>query len=146
VRKYALGRASLTLFQFYKPWDLQPAHEEQIKSQIEEAQATIDRELKEFEIRPGSNDEPAKDGVPQKSTSEDQRVQEGSEEAPRNPDTVGSETNNNATTVSMQGDSTNSHSVPPSETVHTHQESAKGHEDDHGGEVMVEDQEDTVIY
>lgn len=134
------------MYQFYKPWDLQLADEERIKSQIEEARGTIDREVKEFAIRAGSNDEPGKHGIPRKSPGADQQIQEGSEEMAGNADTVGSETNNNTATASKQGDSTNSHSVPLSDTVHTHQETARVHEDDHGGEVMVEDQEDTVIY
>jgi hypothetical protein len=124
---------------------LRPEEEERIKSQIEEAQATIDKELKDFEDRM-EPDENTANGKKQ-SQSTDKEQQEGGEtaETSKIPDTVGSMTND-AATVPPKGDSANSHSVPPSETVHTQSDTPKAHPDEHSGEVMEEGQEDTVIY
>ncbi len=136
---------SAKMHQFYKPWDLLPSEEERIKSQVEEAQATIDRELKDFADRMGPDEETATQDQPRQSPDKEEHSGDGTEDASKNPDTVGSHTNDTAT-APLKSDSANSHSVPASETVHTQSEPAKGNDDDHGGEVMVEDKEDTVIY
>jgi hypothetical protein len=57
------GMRLLTNLQYYKPWELLPEHEDQIKRQIEQAQAIIDGELDNFERKrhsdQGSSEVPA---------------------------------------------------------------------------------------
>lgn len=46
----------LTRPQYYKPWDLLPEQDEQIRQQIEEARTTIDQELEDFDRRRAEED------------------------------------------------------------------------------------------
>ncbi|KAL9612778.1 MAG: hypothetical protein Q9167_002663 [Letrouitia subvulpina] len=128
---------------FFKPWELLPGDEDKIKSQVEEAKETIEREKAQFE----SN-----------MSDENQKLTQAVDSALLKPgvgdseqkETVGSEINlPNEQQKSPSNDNTNVETnktpIPNSvEQASTHQETSKEHDDD-GGE-MVEADEDMVIY
>lgn len=60
----------LTDLQYYKPWELLPEHEDQIKRQIEEAQAIVDDELDEIERSRGRHETPLRINAPSKISEE----------------------------------------------------------------------------
>ncbi|KAE8134388.1 pinin/SDK/memA/ protein conserved region-domain-containing protein [Aspergillus pseudotamarii] len=135
---------------YYKPWQLRPGDEAIIREQVEEAEATVSREVAEFEARyPAHEDESLKkqDGV----TQEEDRDQAPEPEAElkedkdttHEADTVVAETNHNRDSEAAPPDATatNNNNIPIN---NDHADVHRGAEDD-GGEV-VEDKEDTVIY
>ncbi|KAJ5295723.1 hypothetical protein N7508_010544 [Penicillium antarcticum] len=148
---------------YYKPWQSRPGDESVIQKQIEEAQATVAREVAEFEARyppeafapqpDNSNEEesvakeqgtqgekmqPIDTASDQPAASEpldlkDSEPKEPTQEAPK---TAKADTNEkDAGSVTMNG------SADVATAVH---DSSDTHHDD-GGEVL-EDNEDTVIY
>ncbi|KAI4158812.1 MAG: hypothetical protein LQ342_007109 [Letrouitia transgressa] len=128
---------------FFKPWELLPGDDDKIKSQVEEAEETIERERAQFE----SNLSDENPNLTQDKDSARFNPEEGGSEQ---KETVGSEINlpneqrkspsNNNTNVE-----TNKNPTPNSvKQASNLQESSKEHEDD-GGE-MVEADEDMVIY
>ena len=152
--------------QYYKPWQSRPGDEAVIKEQIEEAEATIAREVAEFEAKyppeAFAPEQPPLDGTQKEAEQEekpkpeqqeqtdtkpdqpapqpqaDPTDSEPKEEAQNVPEPVGIETNDGASDpIKTGGMSTNAE-----ESVHDQNEA---HRDDDGGEV-VEDNEDTVIY
>lgn len=114
---------------YYKPWELLPRDEERIKSQIAEAEALINQEEKEFKARHSTlTDSPiSKDNEKQKkaNNTSDEMVGELLAEPP------------SATTKEL--DTTNKQAPESGET-------AKVSLELHNGEVVVENEEDTVIY
>ncbi|KAG4411563.1 hypothetical protein IFR04_015302 [Cadophora malorum] len=112
---------------YYKPWELLPRDEERIKSQIREAEATIERETSQFDLR-----HPNRPG----RTEKEERSNSTSKE------TVG-EPQAESPSVSKVADTTNSHvQIPQSEQNETEKQA----QEEHNGEVVVENDEDTVIY
>lgn len=114
-------------FQYYKPWELLPEEEDRIKSQITEVEALIQRELDEFDkLYPAerSQDAPA-----------------DREKANCSPkETVGEPRTESPPISNVQRDTTNPH-------VQSDQMAAVKHSpEEHNGDVMVEAEEDTVIY
>merc|ERR1712225_196839 len=112
---------------YYKPWELLPRDEERIKSQIREAEATIERETSQFDLR-----HPNRPG----RTEKEERSNSTSKE------TVG-EPQAESPSVSKVADTTNSPvQIPQSEQNETEKQA----QEEHNGEVVVENDEDTVIY
>jgi len=115
---------------YYRPWDLRPEEEAQIKQQISETEEVVSKELagKEAETEPKEAD-----------------VQMEEEQK---PGLVGDDiTNKQKATATPEPQPTND--VPMNDERPKSEE--KGHErrvsnDDHGGEELVEGQEDDVIY
>ncbi|KIW02493.1 uncharacterized protein PV09_06295 [Verruconis gallopava] len=131
---------------FYKPWQLTPDQEDQIKYQIEEAKATIEREVSEFEKRKAQYEEEERNAA-----DKEEQVANSSRE---DPDRAEDEEAAN----SMAQDNTDENpahgvapddatSVPSSTTaVNESMEEVKDTVDDDQGETVEEADEDTVIY
>lgn len=148
--------------QYYKPWELRREDEDIIQDQIEDAEKTVAREVAEFEARypppqqtEGQNppetkpkpqagqeveeDKPADHPAPvaeveSERKNETREPQETTHEA---SDRVGVETKRDQSSVEDPHTRTNHEPQPdPSEADHP----------DDGGEVVEEDNEDTVIY
>ncbi|MCJ1417485.1 hypothetical protein MMC32_003829 [Xylographa parallela] len=123
---------------YYKPWDLLPEDDARIKAQIAEAEATIARENMEYGV-----DSPKLVDVslqPMDTTMDDVESEK--------PETVGQLTNDEELIESSSFSNTNAQPVIENEkTVDTSatSERSKDHVDD-GGDVVVEGEEDTVIY
>ena len=129
------GHANLQ--QCYKPWDLLPEDEARIKSQIEEAEATVEREAaasteQAVEVADASSVYNCTDPV--KSKTEDQ-------------ETVGQNTNNEDSVETSQ--ISEGEPQPPVESGNLDLSIPPYLPTDHvddGGDVVVEGDEDTVIY
>ncbi|KAE8371366.1 pinin/SDK/memA/ protein conserved region-domain-containing protein [Aspergillus bertholletiae] len=134
---------------YYKPWQFRPGDEAIIREQVEEAEATIAREVAEFEVRyPAHEDESSKkqDEITQE-THDQVSAPEAEPKEDKNTtheiDTVGAETNHNRDSEAAPSDAAviNNNNLSINDD---HADDDRGAEDD-GGEV-VEDKEDTVIY
>ena len=161
---------STNVSQYYKPWQLRPDDHAIIQDQIEDAEATISREVAEFEARyppqehSEQKDQEQKEQKEQKGQQEHKEQQEQQEQTQKaNPESA-PENRTEAETDAKEKETTQaSHTVDTESqhekgtkeapidvpqdhnaSVHEHSDVHRGHEDD-GGEV-VEDQEDTVIY
>jgi cell division septation protein DedD len=125
---------------YYKPWELLPEHEESIKAQISEAEALIAREVQEFNNRypkeSPNQEKKAPVGETIESTSDKETVGEPRTESPSVPV---------STTTSAVTDTTNPTTQAPPQTAGKGKEKEKDMEE-HNGEVVVENEEDTVIY
>ncbi|KAL2064399.1 hypothetical protein VTL71DRAFT_4893 [Oculimacula yallundae] len=121
---------------YYKPWELLPRDEERIKSQIKEAEATVENETVQFDLRhPNRPGRKEKEETSSSTTKE--MVGQPQEES------LSGEPQNESPSVSKNDDTTNSLSqIPQSEQ---HQDKKRAQEE-HNGEVVVENAEDTVIY
>ncbi|KAH9204333.1 pinin/SDK/memA/ protein conserved region-domain-containing protein [Leptodontidium sp. 2 PMI_412] len=112
---------------YYKPWELLPRDEERIKTQIKEAEAIIERETSQFDSRypnrPGKKEKEERSNSTSKET-----VGEPQAESP---------------SVSKVDDTTNSPVQIPQSEQHKAEKQAQ---EEHNGEVVVENAEDTVIY
>lgn len=136
----------LNATQCYKPWELLSSEDAKIKSQIEEAEATIQREMSQLDS------ERVKDNTESQATPE-APVGEPKLDIEQPTDvtqeTVGSETNGpddlNGNTNGETTDKDANHSTPEPEQVPTDQQENLKDNDDDGGE-MVEADEDMVIY
>jgi hypothetical protein len=108
---------------------LLPRDEERIQAQIEEAEATVDREVAEFEERRRRERE---DGGPESNEKSNSEANE----------TVG-ESNNANPAIPSAPDASATNPTPTPSDVHkpAHEPVA-----DDSGEVVVEADEDTVIY
>jgi len=123
---------------YYKPWDLLQDDEARIKVQIKEAEATIERENKENGIQSPML---VKDSI---LTADNPMANVESDK----PETVGQVTNDEEPIEPSSVSIANAQPVVASEkTVETSTafEVPKDHVDD-GGDVVVEGEEDTVIY
>ncbi|KAI9845246.1 MAG: hypothetical protein M1837_005002 [Sclerophora amabilis] len=141
---------------YYKPWELLTEENERIKTQIEEAEATVDREVQDFEATrqqdKDQNTEP--ELVPVEST--DEAAPAGDSQIHK--DTVGSgEKDNDEVKPSSKDDISTNHEplpasngnpknptqdVPPQDVP----DDGDGGDGGDGGEVVLEAEEDTVIY
>ncbi|KAI2706468.1 hypothetical protein DTO012A7_5231 [Penicillium roqueforti] len=160
---------------YYKPWQPRPGDDSTVKQQIEEAEATIAREVAEFEARyppeafvpeqpmlvetqptQAETQQPASEEKPQ--LSEEQQQTGGHQDQPSVPeheadptDSKSKETAQGAPdTVGVDTKGQTSDPAKTDEVTANVEESAvqdqhDAHRDDDGGEV-VEDNEDTVIY
>lgn len=125
---------TLTVLQYYKPWELLPREEERIKTQIAEAEAIIEREAEDFyrrhprESGEGSRPEPPAEGGDTNGTSKE---------------TVGEPRLESPSVSNAPDDTTNlSAQTTQSDQVMVEKPSLE----EHNGEVVVEADEDTVIY
>ena len=147
----------LTFRQYYKPWDLRTEEEDRIKQQIEDTDSAIDKELAEHEQRKqaetGPPEVPQHSPKPAPSLAEDPKPDdpdtkmEEDEEQPK-PELVGAPATNEQDTAPGPPTS-NDNDVPRTVDVPTVRREEKLEErasDDHGGEELVEGQEDDVIY
>lgn len=134
--------------QYYRPWDLGPDEEQQIKGQIEDIERLIERELAESDMsdpaHTTSAEEPHVPQLPQDSA------------APPQPDEMNATVDTmERSDVAAEGKS-ELEAVPDREVTNdapAEDVPAQGEkkvedrpQDDHGGEELVEGQEDDVIY
>jgi hypothetical protein len=140
----------LTHEQYYKPWDLRSEEEERIKQQIEDTERLIEKELAESSSSDVAETGPAEmphtpklsqdPAEPPKPDEMDATMEEKEKEK---PELVGEATNEQDAVPDPQA--TND---VPIEDAHADGEKKaedRSH-DDHGGEELVEGQEDDVIY
>ncbi|KAJ5783070.1 hypothetical protein N7457_004844 [Penicillium paradoxum] len=153
---------------YYKPWQPRPGDDSVIEQQIEEAKATIAREVAEFEARyppeafapqqPAEIEAQPQAGVEKTEKYDETQQVDGSQDPPSAPepetnptDPESKETAQGAPdTVGVDAHDQTSDPVQTDGTTANVGESAvqdqnDAHRDDDGGEV-VEDNEDTVIY
>jgi hypothetical protein len=129
--------------QYYKPWELQPAQEELIKQQLSDTQARIDHEVAEFIRRhPRTSDDGR--GVEKveatlKGNSETRPV--GEQDAVSPPI---SNSPSNANDVSADVDTANASTTI--QASHDRNSSSVTAQEEHNGEVLMENDEDAVIY
>ncbi|RQM06389.1 hypothetical protein DH86_00001169, partial [Scytalidium sp. 3C] len=108
---------------YYKPWELRPEEEDQIKAQIAEVEAIIEREAQEFDQK-HPKDEPLEG---EKNGTSKEPVGESHEESPPVPSVI---------------DTTNSKPAQESPSEPPRAENVE----ENNGEVVEEAEEDTVIY
>lgn len=132
---------------FYKPWELRPEQQEQIKRRIEDAEMAVKAELDEHRASKGS--EEAEHGAEEPGKQKDITGSFGQPVA----ELVGAD----ATNDEQVAVNTSAPEVVPANNEDERQVSARVHEEetgqqeektneDHGGEELVEGQEDDVIY
>ena len=153
--------------QFYKPWDLRPEEEDQIKQQTEHAEQSISTELEERGVN-GQNgaeehkieeevhhsEASAAKGDGAEATKPFESPEEWTErEGKSKAELAGADTTNEAQIVTEQNqtghDNTNNEDKPDFQATGQDVERGKQEEklhEDHGGEELVEGQEDDVIY
>jgi hypothetical protein len=155
------------LMQYYKPWQSRPGDESLIQQQIEEAKATIAREVAEFEARyppeafapeqptlaePQPQTDKEKTQEPEATTqSNGQQVPPPAPEPEVTPTDTGSKETAEGAPDMVGVDANDQNPMPPATDEPTNaeegatQDQTDTHRDDDGGEVL-EDNEDTVIY
>ncbi|KAL3496237.1 pinin/SDK/memA/ protein conserved region-domain-containing protein [Aspergillus germanicus] len=133
---------------FYKPWQLRSEDEAIIRDQIREAEATIAREIEEYEACSAQGDTELENKPnPPTETSEQAQTSNEDMQEPSSLQTTNADAGANGTKHDKDSEETKpeSPSAPNNEApVRSTQEDDHRAEDD-GGEVM-EDNEDTVIY
>ncbi|CAL3968595.1 unnamed protein product [Diplocarpon coronariae] len=114
---------------YYAPWKLLPGQEGRIKKQIAVAEATIEHEISQFDLR-----YPERPG----------RKETKTEKADTKPKETPGEPLTESPSVSKVDDTTN----PPETQAPQSEQSqeAPRAQEEHNGEVVVENDEDTVIY
>ncbi len=122
----------LTRSQYYKPWELLPQDDDRIKRQIADAEAAIEREVQEF------NALYPKEPGPEK-TSEEEQVENTSQETVGEPPAQSPSVPVSIPVV----DPTN---LPVQAPQPEHGTAEQESLEEHNGEVVVENEEDTVIY
>ena len=120
----------LIISQYYKPWELLPQDEDRIKTQIAEAEAIIEREIDEF-----YRHHPKETGA----ESRQEPLAEGENTNGTPKETVGKPHFESPSVSSAPVDTTNS-------PAQDHVIAEKQPLEEHNGEVVVEAEEDTVIY
>ncbi|KAK5015833.1 hypothetical protein LTR16_003157 [Cryomyces antarcticus] len=129
---------------YYKPWEMLPEDEARIKAQIEEAEATVDRELGDFERARDAERRPSDtnltDGEPRAAAAP---VAEDTLISSKAGDTVGSELPD---VPNASASDTNSTALPPDNVVESVQMENRRESIDETGDVVFEAGEDTVIY
>ncbi len=128
---------------YYKPWELLPGDEAIIKRQIEEAEDIIHKETSQFEAENPLENEDSTPVMNGKSREPNDLPVDSSE-------TVGSATNLEERSGSEIRNDTNAGSKSPVMSnyvpkVVESSEAPKDHGDD-AGEIVLEGEEDTVIY
>lgn len=122
-------QSELMVAQFYKPWQLVPQQEERIKNQIAEAESLIEREVTEFQTRQPKEKSQGKTETEDTNGASKETVGEPATESPSVPSLALVDTTN----LPVQ--------APQSES-----KTEKLALEEHNGEVVVENEEDTVIY
>lgn len=117
--------------QFYKPWQLLPQQEERIKNQVAEAEALIEREVTEFEARKPKEKSNGKIETEDTNGASKETVGEPATKSPSVPSLA-------------LADTTNLPDAP--QAPQSEQKTEKQALEEHNGEVVVENEEDTVIY
>ncbi|KAJ5159582.1 uncharacterized protein N7482_006586 [Penicillium canariense] len=163
ARPYHLdSMANSSVVQFYKPWQLRAGDEAVIQEQIEEAEATVIREIAEFDARypPEAFVVEKIDPISQESAGPQgdsdgaQQQAELASAQPSAPEPAAIAKEPEETQVKtdayprqeLSSEPTKTDTVPTSEDDAADPKDAhRGHHDDDGGEMM-EDNEDTVIY
>ncbi|PYH91435.1 hypothetical protein BO71DRAFT_432859 [Aspergillus ellipticus CBS 707.79] len=147
---------------YYKPWQLREAEEDIVQDQIREVEATVAREVEEFEARrraakEESKPEEEKPEMMQETQEEEQEPELEQEQEPEQApvpesDAQGNKSVTQASSVTLGAETTVSEEAKPeaapaqdSPVSFDHDRADIHRHDDDGGEV-VEDQEDTVIY
>ncbi|KAI9886516.1 MAG: hypothetical protein M1823_001697 [Watsoniomyces obsoletus] len=156
---------------YYKPWQLSPSEKSQIDAQIEDAEATIEEETRRFEEKRQQEKVEEESKQPDVEMSEEPHVNpvvseerhqslDGSAETPKRDSNGEPQLPQQETSQEMVGETareTDQARILDS-TMHDHSEvqeqkerpgtsNKQGEATDHdGGEVMVEADEDTVIY
>jgi len=116
---------------YYLPWKLGPEDEERIKSQIAEAEALIEREVAEFHAQHPKEKTQEKTETEETNGTSEETVGEPATESPSVP------------TLALLVDTTNR----PAQARQSDQTKTDKHAlEEHNGEVVVENEEDTVIY
>lgn len=126
---------------YYKPWELLPGDDTRIKSQVMEAERMVEHELAQFEAaNPGSDDDLSPDT--------NQNPLNGADDAAGSSETVGlaNVLPEPSTSTAICDTNPDSPSTPdvPARTVEP-PDVSKDH-GDNGGEIVLEGEEDTVIY
>lgn len=131
------------MLQYYRPWDLRADEEEQIKRQVEDAEAEVDRELSDYRYeenkyreQEGSNDEIMAD-----TTSGQQQEQEASPGDGVKPIVVKEEEDKDEPSATNASAPDAEQDTKPTEE-HDHDRDMG---DDNNEEVL-EAEEDTVLY
>lgn len=127
--------------QYYKPWEFMPGDEVRIQKQIEKAEWTVEREAAEFEVEnPGTSDDPP-------ANAHDNTVEKPDDAAASSP-TVGlANALKESSTCTTNGDTNpkiNPTSDLPAKKIEPPDVSKDNGND--AGEILVEGDEDTVIY
>ncbi|OAL36841.1 hypothetical protein AYO20_03897 [Fonsecaea nubica] len=154
---------------YYKPWELRDPEEDEIKQQIEEAEATIQRETEEFEEKRKSREQELKEeekeaqhppgptSLPGDTTKDEGDDRHDTKGEVAN-DASGNEQPNQITSQKDGEDQSSPHDASgplkdtdpaehPSKAERRRSSSSKEHDDhDHGGEELERGQEDDVIY
>ncbi|KAK4690653.1 hypothetical protein P7C71_g6184, partial [Lecanoromycetidae sp. Uapishka_2] len=140
TEKKRLKKEALTAY--YKPWELLPSQEARITSQVAEAEATIERENKQWDAEYANPEQ-------KEISDEEKKPPEPSEAAETNghEDTVGSPADREKPSSPKADEDTNMNDTTPPDVPGKTTEPPEGSKDhgDDGGEV-VEGDEDTVIY
>jgi len=133
---------------YYKPWELLPEQEEQLNQQLDEAQATIDQELEGFERRRAEDraEEPmsSTEIVEEKAENGSQMV--GSEPPPEAAESHTQENGDDTNVDAPMNGHTDSANGDTGDGENIDTESPKDAGDENAGEMVVEAEEDTVIY
>ncbi|KAI9780047.1 MAG: hypothetical protein M1839_007029 [Geoglossum umbratile] len=135
---------------YYKPWELSPEQEAQLKSQTTEAEATIGRELQDLE----DSRQQEKEGgafIQQMTNNSDGDVSPESLDPAHPVELVGLESNPATSSSPKPADTNENAQTQPTDTSQYTTERVKMHGGEDadgadGGEVVVEAEEDTVIY
>ncbi|SLM37632.1 Pinin/SDK/MemA protein [Lasallia pustulata] len=126
---------------YYKPWELLPGDVVKITSQIEETEAVIEREISELDSRPENGEDLTHD-------TDENPVAEPTEITTNAPETVGQEVKSAESSLPTTNPDTNSiiSLVPENSHVSAAAPEAPKENGDDAGEVVLEAEEDTVIY
>ncbi|KAI9801082.1 MAG: hypothetical protein M1833_002950 [Piccolia ochrophora] len=135
---------------YYKPWEPLPGDEAKVKAQIEEAEATIEQELTDFNTRRQKDRERSGTTSPAPAATQNDATgdTEGKVAATTNGDTVGTVEETTETHEEGIDHPTNHEPMLDADTApNTGQANPKENvEDGDGGDVVLEAAEDTVIY
>lgn len=161
VRNYSCSQSD----QFYKPWEIRPEEEEQIKHQIEDAKKSIEAEADEHQAKKRDEEKDKAEEVQHPHPSASQLNGAEPSKQPENAedivqengqpktDLVGADTTNDEQATTYKSvpelDTANNEDKPKAQAKVGEVETGKQEEktnEDHGGEELVEGQEDDVIY
>ncbi|CZR61380.1 related to nuclear protein SDK3 [Phialocephala subalpina] len=115
---------------FYKPWQLLSQQEECIKNQIAEAEALIEREVTEFKARQPQEKPQGETETEDTNGTSKETAGEPATESPSVPSLALVDTTN----------------IPDVQAPQSESKTEKLALEEHNGEVVVENEEDTVIY
>ena len=134
--------------QYYRPWDLRPEEDERIKKQIEDTERLVEKELVEASAADVADPGPAEvphSLKPSRDSAEPPKADDMNvtEEDKEKPELVGEAANEQEAVPDPQV--TNDVPIEEAQPELEKKVEDKSH-DDHGGEELVEGQEDDVIY